>query len=263
MDEAEAGNGLRLDITHLRDGFTVEMADDLRQKMQTHPARESSARWERLQRSLGAHNLNVKVLENYLDKQEREAGWVLHTDFVYVVLAYLTNYVSTARMVVDHARNFIAYYEGSAFAAEYETRVKVVAARPDVQLVHGLRNYILHARSPRISIETMEDSFGRRSVIMLNSASLLEEWSDMPSRVKAYLRSVPAIRIIDEVRGYRSASESLYRDWLLPQFPILHGEEIDDFNSLVIQLQGMYETVATTGFGGDDGILDFRWNREP
>jgi len=24
----------------------------------------------------------------------------------------------------------------------------------------------------------------------------------------------------------------------------------------------MYETVATTGFDGDDGVIDFRWNRE-
>jgi len=47
-----------------------------------------------------------------------------------------------------------------------------------------------------------------------------------------------------------------------PQFPVLHGEEIDDFNILVTQLQGMYETVATTGFDGDDGVIDFRWNRE-
>lgn len=148
------GAGLEISITQLRDGFTVEMADALRARMEAHPAREASERWHLLGRTLGAHAVNTDTLTYYLEEKERTVTWVLDDLFAHRMLAHLTNYLATAKMLVDHSRNMMKAYEGSDFAAEYERHKNELAGREDVQLVQGLRNYVLHQRSPAIGIHS-------------------------------------------------------------------------------------------------------------
>lgn len=64
---------------------------------------------------------------------------------------------------------------------------------------------------------------------------------------------------MDEVRGYRAGVEEMYGGWLLPQYQVLHSEEIEDFNRIRTELEEMSQVVYT--FADDDGPTSFTLNR--
>jgi len=221
---------------------TTDLLADLRHQITVHPGRIAWIEWDALSASLGVFRGNAAKLRSMLLDaakpplalqlvQNPPPGWRQELQ------RRLHNYVAATKTLVDHTRRLLALYPDTNLAVEYEPRKNTIATAPVTAFFNDLRNYVLHHRLPfpghQLSMTgpaAAEQSF--ESKVLLSTSGLLE-WDNWSATSRSFLEAQKGdVDLLLAMNEHRALVEQLY-NWLLRQFPVLHGDDLDDVNRLI------------------------------
>ena len=147
---------------------------------------------------------------------------------------------------VDHTRNLMRHYEGSATHAEYVRRLDFVREQGVTSFVTKLRSYLLRYRLPDVGVSVSFDQANGLTVKSFLNRDRALAWKDWPTLARTYLEQQPElVGLADVIHAYAALIEDLYR-WLYEQFPVLHGADVDAVNALIIQTPGWRHADGST-----------------
>ena len=148
---------------------------------------------------------------------ELSGGAVENLDFWGFLFARLTNYVAMNNALIDHVRNLLHDYEGTAFRAEADTRRQALGKAPAMSFIKEFRNYLLHYRVAPMTVNlNMSDGVGVDFEARLN-APVLSNWDGWCAESKLYFTGRKDLSILATLRECHSLREEFY-DWLWEQF---------------------------------------------
>ncbi|WP_247828145.1 hypothetical protein [Arthrobacter antioxidans] len=235
------------------DHFDPAQQADRYQRIQNHPGRTATSRWDSLQRIhkvLQANESEILQLIDAVQNDEEAAIEVMRnvgragSAEVYFdeLIRRSHNYLSALKMLVDHTRNLMRHYENEPVAVEYARRIREVVETGRAPFLQKLRDYLVHYQIPpfALTISFANDAPVTFVVALERDAAL--EYKDWPANAKKYLKQRPEkINFRDEITAYSADLEGIYR-WLYERFTELHGHEIDEFNNLIVEFQGARNT---------------------
>lgn len=144
-------------------------------------------------------------------------GPVEDNDYWGFLFTRLANHAAMNNALIDHVRNLLKGYEGTAFGDEARARSRALGEAPPVSFVKDFRNYLLHNAMAPMSIRLNMHEGPGLEVEALLDVSVLQQWRKWSAASKRYLDGVEALSIIRALDDCRSLREEFY-DWLWEQF---------------------------------------------
>jgi hypothetical protein len=230
---------------------TAEGYAALRAAIDQHPGEKAHRRWVSIQTVHNCLIVNEAELREVVrmpetDEEYLHALLVNHDNqqdvFFTNLFRTLHNYLAMLVTLVDHSRAHMQFYSGTDFAKQQKKRNGEVRQRTSGKLLRDLRKYMLHRTVPPMEFTarfTRDAPNGEHFAVQLNAASLLE-WSNWSADSKRYLKSVEALNVGDVIDDYAEAVTTYY-GWFYDQFQVLHTQDIEDRNRLVLRYQSFWE----------------------
>lgn len=223
----------------------VDRFGELQELARVHPGRIAFQRWSRLGSVARMVESNLNELLDLLDVAEQNEDLQLalmsHSadpeiqDGVYNELyRLLHNYLAAVKTMVDHSRNHVRRYNGSPFQQEYQRRVNAIATEGVAVFVQDLRNVVLHHELPVVGTRfTFRPDEEIKVAMSLPPDALLatsDRWT-APARkyIAAHGKDLSLRKCVLE---YAALTNSL-TTWLREQLPLLHGDQLAEYNALV------------------------------
>lgn len=239
-------------------------------EIEAHPGTRAHRAWEQLSQVHQILQRNeaeliglIKHVENNLDLaldiiQNVRPNPTRQPFFVELV-RLLHNYSAAVMTLVDHTRNLMQSYEGTATGEEYARRVAEIRASGVAKVVQNLRQHLLHYAVPPVGVSVHVDNVtaieSQTCFLDRRSSLTWDKWSAVARR---YLEDHPddQINLRDLIQHYADGIEDLYR-WLYAQFEVLHGDEIEAVNELIKRMPTALRPDGSPPYDapqeGDDG----------
>jgi len=164
----------------------------------------------------------------------------------------LHNFVTAAKSLVEHTRNFMrSNYASTDFFEEYQARVdRYFAYDPLIQFVQDLRNYMLHKSLTAASLilKTGDGRLAEKSYVAL-APNKLREWDKWTAEARPYLDGLDDERSLEEVvDAYRDKVMKLWM-WFGPRLGQEHLEAYREMASLEDRIRAV-DPNWESGYGG-------------
>lgn len=215
------------------DAEAIELFTALRRQLREHPLAEARQRWDGLRTTAQIVVDNGAALRSYITHHEDVAAFPAQAEqatFFSILLRHLSNYVSSAHMLVDHARNVVRDYQRGEFTTEYDARKDALAGESVTSLIKALRNFQLHRGHPAVGIQLRSDASGT-SVRLILETGELRAWEKCPAPARHYLNTVDEVSLLSLVDQHEALLKTFYT-WLFSQYVRLHEDDIKDYEQL-------------------------------
>jgi hypothetical protein len=161
---------------------------------------------------------------------------VVRTRFEGAVMRGLHNYVASAMTLVEHTRRVMRDRSGP-IVEEFEQRKREVVANPEVPLIQGLRNYVLHHSLPFVGHEVRlqpQPNVIATSEIQL-SVRELALWEGWSASTRTFIESHgEALTLRPVIRRHSELVVELNL-WLYGQLADANADALAAVNELVVQ----------------------------
>ena len=144
-------------------------------------------------------------------------GAVEDSDYWGFLFTRLTNYAAANNALIDHVRNLLKGYQGTAFGEEADARRSALGSTPAMSFIKDFRNYLVHNAMAPMSIRSNMDAGTDLDLEALLDVPELRKWSKWSAASKRYLEGRGDLAIIHTLRECRTLREEFY-DWLWRQF---------------------------------------------
>jgi len=184
---------------------------------------------------------NVIELHGLLEQASKPPAMYLLTAMVYrperdaflkEVARRLYNFAASAMSHVEHTRRFVRENYGKTGGLRgYDEEVQRRFAKDGVaQVVHGLRNYLVHRAIPVVSSRfTLKRGEQGQHTVSLSCAELLN-WRKWNPAARAYLAARERVDLTAFVGEYRQKVEE-FEKWLHAELAAIHVNDVAAINA--------------------------------
>lgn len=171
-------------------------------EIERHPGTHARRAWDNLLAVHGILHTNQFELRgfiNYVEGNVDNTGILMTSNvgdpaprirLYHELLRLLHNYLAAVVTLVDHTRNLVRGYEGTAMAEEYEHRLEKVRTAGLSRFMAKFRVYLLHYSLPPIGSQVQVTPDGEKITLFLNR-DLAMEWPDWPAAAREFLGVQP------------------------------------------------------------------------
>lgn len=226
-------------------GGVTDRFAELQELGRVHPGRIAFQRWSRLGSVARMVDSNLNELLSLLDVAEQNEDLQMalvsdgadpeKQDAVYNELyRLLHNYLAAVKTMVDHSRNHVRRYKGSAFQQQYQRRVNAIATEGVAVFVQDLRNVVLHHELPVVGTKfTFRPDQEIQVSMTLPPDALLATSDRWTAPARKYIAAQGENLSLRKCVGEYATLTNSLTTWLRDQFLVLHGDQLAEYNALV------------------------------